>query len=278
MEIGLSYYIARFYDPVIAHFIQADSLVPEAGSTVGYDRYAYVYNNPINLNDPTGNRACDDNYGPECRVVLKPKVATPSTSTVGSTQIQRNNTLSSGTIYTSTVVVPFSTRADSSLAAKAEETYTGFGRGPVLDYESITGAYRLFEAGHTAMSIANDMYYKPNVGNILIQLNWEKRETGLYLDTLTVKNYAPVALMIDNVEILNQPNKPISVLGPKDAIGINGHQPGVLSMPVNVYLSDTWDSRVRINFLVAGGYMNPPYKNLYFSTNINLQPGCSLLP
>jgi RHS repeat-associated protein len=71
VEIGLSYYIARFYDPVIAHLIQPDSIVPEAGSTVGYDRYAYVYNNPINLNDPTGNRACDDYYNSACRTVLK---------------------------------------------------------------------------------------------------------------------------------------------------------------------------------------------------------------
>jgi RHS repeat-associated protein len=34
VEIGLSYYIARFYDPVIAHFIQADSVIPH--SALGY--------------------------------------------------------------------------------------------------------------------------------------------------------------------------------------------------------------------------------------------------
>ena len=32
-----------------------DSIVPEAGSTVGYDRYAYVGNNPINFSDPSGH-------------------------------------------------------------------------------------------------------------------------------------------------------------------------------------------------------------------------------
>ena len=278
MEIGLSYYVARWYDPVIAHFIQADSIVPEAGSTVGYDRYAYVYNNPINLNDPTGNRACDDHYSSACRMVLKPKVATPSTSTVGSTQIQRNNTLSSGTIYTSTVVVPFSTRADSSLAAKAEETYTGFGRGPVLDYESITGAYRLFEAGHTAMSIANDMYYKPNVGNILIQLNWEKRETGLYLDTLTVKNYAPVHLGIESVNVLGGPLERYKIIGPNETIGINGDKPGILTMDINASLSNNWDSIVHIQFYISGGYPRNRYVDLYFPVGILPKPGCSSAP
>ncbi len=54
-EIGLSYYIARFYDPVIAHFIQPDSLIPQASASASYDRYGYVVYNPINKNDPTGH-------------------------------------------------------------------------------------------------------------------------------------------------------------------------------------------------------------------------------
>jgi RHS repeat-associated protein len=60
-EIGLSYYIARFYDPVIAHFIQPDSLIPQAGASASYNRYAYVNGNPINFNDPSGHaQACAD--------------------------------------------------------------------------------------------------------------------------------------------------------------------------------------------------------------------------
>ena len=52
---------------------------------MGYDRYAYVYNNPINLNDPTGNRACDDNYSPECRVVLKQNGTSSASSSTSQT-------------------------------------------------------------------------------------------------------------------------------------------------------------------------------------------------
>jgi RHS repeat-associated protein len=40
-EIGLDYYVARYYDPVTAHFIQPDSMVPEAGKSQGFDRYAH---------------------------------------------------------------------------------------------------------------------------------------------------------------------------------------------------------------------------------------------
>lgn len=37
------------------HFIQADTIVPEAGSSKAYDRYGYAYYNPITNNDPTGH-------------------------------------------------------------------------------------------------------------------------------------------------------------------------------------------------------------------------------
>lgn len=54
-EIGLYYYVSRFYDPQLARFVSADTIVPEPGSIKGYDRYAYVNGNPINYNDPSGH-------------------------------------------------------------------------------------------------------------------------------------------------------------------------------------------------------------------------------
>jgi RHS repeat-associated protein len=58
-EIGLDYYVARFYDPTIAHFVQPDSTIPESGSSKAFDRYSYVNNSPINFNDPTGKDPCN---------------------------------------------------------------------------------------------------------------------------------------------------------------------------------------------------------------------------
>lgn len=49
-ETGLLYYNARYYDPVIAKFTQAD----KAADTL--NKYAYVGNNPINRTDPSGNQ------------------------------------------------------------------------------------------------------------------------------------------------------------------------------------------------------------------------------
>jgi len=54
---GLMDYKARMYDPTIGRFVQPDTLVPSAGSSQAWNRYAYVNNNPINFTDPTGNCA-----------------------------------------------------------------------------------------------------------------------------------------------------------------------------------------------------------------------------
>jgi RHS repeat-associated protein len=61
-EIGLYYYNARWYDPALGRFVQADTIVPNSNYPLAYDRYAYVYNNPIRYNDPSGHTVCDE-YG-----------------------------------------------------------------------------------------------------------------------------------------------------------------------------------------------------------------------
>ncbi len=61
-ELGLYYYVARWYDPQTAHFTQADTIVQNQTFSGSYDRYAYVMNNPIRYTDPTGNACRDDGY------------------------------------------------------------------------------------------------------------------------------------------------------------------------------------------------------------------------
>jgi len=52
---GLMDYKARMYDAFTGRFIQPDTLVPEPGSSQGYNRYTYSSNNPINYTDPSGH-------------------------------------------------------------------------------------------------------------------------------------------------------------------------------------------------------------------------------
>ena len=44
--IGLYHYGARWYDPYLNRVLQADSLIPGAGKTLAWDRYAYTLNAP----------------------------------------------------------------------------------------------------------------------------------------------------------------------------------------------------------------------------------------
>jgi len=54
---GLQYLNARYYDPKLGMFIQPDWFeVTMAG--VGTNRYAYSFNDPVNLRDPNGNFVC----------------------------------------------------------------------------------------------------------------------------------------------------------------------------------------------------------------------------
>jgi hypothetical protein len=59
------FYNARWYDPVLAHFTSADTLIPQPGNSGDWNRYAYVLYNPANFNDPSGHDySGDDEYDP----------------------------------------------------------------------------------------------------------------------------------------------------------------------------------------------------------------------
>jgi hypothetical protein len=52
-DFGLMFYNARWYDPALGRFVQADTVIP--GGLQGLDRYAYVTNNPLKYVDPSGH-------------------------------------------------------------------------------------------------------------------------------------------------------------------------------------------------------------------------------
>jgi RHS repeat-associated protein len=60
---GLMFYNARWYDPAVGRFIQADSIIPDPGNSQAWDRYAYANNNPLNMVDPTGHGGTADKNG-----------------------------------------------------------------------------------------------------------------------------------------------------------------------------------------------------------------------
>ena len=66
-EIGLLFYVARFFDPQLGRFISADTIVPQPWNPLSWDRYLYVLGNALRYTDPSGHNptcmiATDDGY------------------------------------------------------------------------------------------------------------------------------------------------------------------------------------------------------------------------
>lgn len=63
-ELGIIHMNGRIYDPRLARFLQADPFIQAATFTQSLNRYAYVWNNPLNSVDPSGywNRSVQRNF------------------------------------------------------------------------------------------------------------------------------------------------------------------------------------------------------------------------
>ena len=52
---GLLYYNARYYDPALGTFISPDTIIPDPGRVIDYNRFLYVRGNPLKYTDPSGH-------------------------------------------------------------------------------------------------------------------------------------------------------------------------------------------------------------------------------
>ncbi|EMY03511.1 RHS repeat-associated core domain protein [Leptospira interrogans str. 2002000626] len=86
-ESGFYFYNARFYDPGIARFTSADTIIDGELDTQGWNRFSYVKGNPIGAKDPTGH--CSTLSTVPCKTQLElggggvPPVGRPGSSSGG---------------------------------------------------------------------------------------------------------------------------------------------------------------------------------------------------
>jgi RHS repeat-associated protein len=57
-SFGLYFYGARWYDAYLSRFTSPDTIIPNQYNPLAYDRYSYVFNNPIRFIDPSGFKPC----------------------------------------------------------------------------------------------------------------------------------------------------------------------------------------------------------------------------
>ena len=61
---GLMYYGARWFDPSLGRFVQADTVTPRGAQ--GLDKYAYANNSPVKYADPSGHMATECSSQDSC--------------------------------------------------------------------------------------------------------------------------------------------------------------------------------------------------------------------
>ena len=133
-SIGLDYYVASFYDPQLARFAQADTVIPDPKSTLSFDRYAYVHNNPIRNNDPTGH-ICKQYVGNFCVAYSNDTWSPPSSN---STRQVTSHTYYSNKIDKSTSdvlyrLIPTSTPTPQTVLGPGPTNTPTFTRTPTLE-------------------------------------------------------------------------------------------------------------------------------------------------
>ncbi|MCA9686423.1 MAG: AHH domain-containing protein, partial [Myxococcales bacterium] len=65
LDAGLINMGGRLYDPRLGRMAGADPFVVDPTTTAGWNRFAYVFNDPLSLIDPSGYSGCEPNGGPE---------------------------------------------------------------------------------------------------------------------------------------------------------------------------------------------------------------------
>ena len=53
---------SRLYDLALGRWTSPDSIIPNPGNPLDWDRYQYVRSNPVRYNDPSGHMACDGKH------------------------------------------------------------------------------------------------------------------------------------------------------------------------------------------------------------------------
>lgn len=99
-DLGLVHMNGRIYDPLIGRMLSADILVQAPGNLQAFNRYSYVFNNPLSFTDPSGYAAEDDEEEIKPVEDDDPEVVTLQTYTVSAESLKGQGYIAGGTVST----------------------------------------------------------------------------------------------------------------------------------------------------------------------------------
>nr|WP_276328260.1 RHS repeat-associated core domain-containing protein [Leptospira adleri] len=137
-ESGFYFYNARYYDPGIARFTSADTVIDGEWDTQGWNRFSYVKGNPIGAKDPSGHEVPLTGYGSPREGLL------PGNRNPGETR------------YQSEIANKYNLNDKSKVEAAAKEYQAGSQKGFNRGY-SRTSGWASPTQGHNSQSSGQDL-------------------------------------------------------------------------------------------------------------------------
>ena len=159
-ETGLYYVSSRYYDPELGRWINADGVIAGVGGNEkDSNLFVYCFNNPINLEDKTGNwpKWIKNTVKWVAKNIVKPGVKTFQ-KTVSKVDLTYSTGINaSGTpgawIFNGQIGVSMDTKGNVAIQASGGGGITGGSLGiSITHYQSITNAFSINQL--------NDAYYQ----------------------------------------------------------------------------------------------------------------------
>ena len=193
---GLMDYKARFYSPYLNRFIQPDSIIPDPSNPQAWNRFGYVHNNPINFNDPTGHKTCDEEgYCIENGVKTRNRAFDPL-DRKPMPDIGTNVSVEVGQFYVGPNI-------PKDLNEYEESAYSGHGLA-----NTPPGSWAIYGDGTGFLWDMTDIYSRlRNNTNVFVYANLKQYDDGtLNIVALTVGNGSDERIFIDSVKLFSKGN------------------------------------------------------------------------
>jgi len=184
---GLYFYQARWYDPALGRFVQADSIIPiQTQGVQAWDRYGYVNNSPLQYIDESGRDV-------GCTAVSEACFTQNGLTTEMQIQIKAAIARGMDVNYVNTNSIILKGGPGSvSFKVSAEESYTGFSGSGESTNQKVNNPMNFLDGGNTLGAYFRDTSsVRENMGNlpeISGKVFFELTDFGYRITNISVSN------------------------------------------------------------------------------------------